>query len=101
MVIYDFTGGNIWYHGTASTDYTANFINLPTDDNKVTTATIILPQDSIAYVPTIVQIDGTTQIVKWGGATAGNSNKVDIIGFTFIRTNSSWSQVLGNINSFS
>jgi len=102
-IVYDFTGGNIWYHGTASTDYTANFINLSTENNRAITTTIILPQGPTAYVPTIVQIDGVTQSVKWsGGASAsGSPDKVDIIGFTFIRTGSSWSQVLGNINPFS
>jgi hypothetical protein len=102
-IVYDFTGGNIWYHGTASNDYTANFINLSTENNRAITTTIILPQGPTAYIPTIVQIDGITQSVKWsGGASAsGSPDKVDIIGFTFIRTESSWSQVLGNINSFS
>ena len=101
-IVYDFTGGNIWYHGTASTDYTANFINLSTENNRSITTTIILSQGPTAYVPTIVQIDGVTQSVKWsGGVTAsGSPDKVDIIGFKFIRTGSSWSQVLGNINPF-
>jgi len=103
IVVYNFSTGSIWYHTSASTDYTANFINLPTENLRVITTTIILPQGSTAYVPTIVQIDGVTQSVKWSGgiSASGSSDKVDIIGFTFIRTASSWSQVLGNINPFS
>jgi len=103
IVVYNFSTGSIWYHTSASTDYTANFINLPTENLRVITTTIILPQGPTAYVPTIVQIDGVTQSVKWSGgiSASGSSDKVDIIGFTFIRTASSWSQVLGNINPFS
>ena len=63
--------------------------------------TIILSQGSTAYIPTSVKINNVSQSIKWAGGTAsGSSNKVDIIGFTFIRTSSSWSQVLGQINPF-
>lgn len=101
-VTYDFSGGSIFYHGTASQNYTADFINIPTTNNRTITTTIILSQGSVAYTPTVVKIDGTTQSVKWAGGTAsGTANGVDIIGFTFIRTSSTWTQVLGQINPFS
>ena len=101
-VTYDFTGGSIFYHGTASQNYTADFINIPTTDNRTLTTTIILSQDSTPYIPTVVKIEGITQSVKWAGGTySGTANGVDIIGFTFIRTSSTWTQVLGQINPFS
>ena len=101
-VTYDFSGGSIFYHGTASQNYTADFINMPTTNNRAITATIIIDQDSTPYIPTVVKIEGTTQPVKWAGGTySGTANGVDIIGFTFIRTSSTWTQVLGQINPFS
>lgn len=101
-VTYDFSGGSIFYHGTASTNFTADFINIPTKNNRAITTTIILSQDSTPYIPTVVKIEGITQSVKWGGGTySGTANGVDIIGFTFIRSGSDWAQVLGQIKTFS
>jgi hypothetical protein len=74
----------------------------PTTDNRAITATIVMSQSSTAYMPTVVQINGSSQQVKWAGGTAsGTPNQVDIVGFTFIRSGGYWSQVLGQINTFS
>lgn len=102
-VVYDFSTGSIWYHSSTNTNYEANFINVPTDNNRAITTTIIISQGSTAYIPTSVRINnGSSESIKWSGGTAsGSVNKVDIIGFTFIRTSSSWTQVLGQINPFS
>jgi hypothetical protein len=101
-VTYDFSTGNIWYHATASTNYTANFINVPTIDGTTITSTIIISQGATGYSPNVVKIAGVTQSVKWAGGTYSvSTNKVDIVGFTFIRSSSSWVQVLGQISSFS
>ena len=102
-VTYDFSSGNIWYHGTASQNYTANFINVPTTNWRTITTTVVIAQGGTAYIPTSVKVNGTASTVKWAGGTAsGSSNKVDIIGFSFIYTNSGIpTQVLGQINSFS
>jgi hypothetical protein len=100
-VFYDFTTGSNWYHSSATTNYTANFTNVPTTDNRAITATIIINQGSTAYIPTSVQINSVSQTIKWSGGTAsGNANQVDIVGFTFIRSGGSWAQVLGQINTF-
>ena len=102
VVVYDFTDGSIWYHSTASTNYSANFINIPETNNRAITATIIISQGATGYFPNSVSINGVAQNVKWSGGTYSvSSNKIDIIGFTFLRTGSSWSQVFGQISSFS
>jgi len=101
-VTYDFNTGSIWYHGTASTNYTARFINLPTTNDRVLTATIMINQGPTGYSPTTLQIEGATQSIKWAGGTYSvSTNKVDIVGFTFVRSGSTWTQVLGQISSFS
>ena len=101
-VVYDFTTGAIWYHATASTNYSANFTNIPTTNNRAITATIIISQGATGYSPTSVRIDGVTQSVKWSSGTYSvSTNKVDIVGFTFLRSGNSWSQVFGQISSFS
>lgn len=101
LVTYDFSTSDIWYHGTASTNYTANFTNLPITDGVVT-STIIISQGTTGYSPNVILIEGVAQSVKWAGGTYSTStNKVDVVGFTFIRSAGSWTQVLAQINSFS
>jgi hypothetical protein len=100
-LVYDFSTGSNWYHSSINTNYTANFINIPITDNRVTTVSIVINQGSTAYIPQVVQIGGTASTIKWAGGTAsGNANQVDIVGFTFIRSGGSWAQVLGQINTF-
>jgi hypothetical protein len=100
-VVYDFSTGSNWYHSSINTNYTANFTNIPTTNNRATTVTIVLNQGSTAYIPTSVQVDGDSQTIRWAGGTAsGTPNQVDIVGFTFIRSGGSWAQVLGQINTF-
>ena len=101
IVVYDFSTGSNWYHSSATTNYTANFTNVPTDNNRAITTTIIINQGSTAYIPTTLQISGSSQVIKWAGGTAsGTANQVDIVGFTFIRSGGVWAQVLGQINTF-
>ena len=100
-VVYDFLTGSNWYHSSVTTNYTANFINIPTDNNRAITTTIILNQGPTPYIPHALQIGGTASTIKWSGGTAsGTANQVDIVGFTFIRSGNSWAQVLGQINTF-
>jgi hypothetical protein len=100
-VVYDFSTGSNWYHSSITTNYTANFTNIPTTNNRAITATIVMSQSSTAYMPTAVQIDGSSQQIRWAGGTAsGTPNQVDIVGFTFIRSGNVWDKVLGQINTF-
>jgi hypothetical protein len=101
IMTYDFNVGSIWYHGTASTDFTANFINVPTDENKALTLSIIISQGATGYLPNVLQIEGVTQSIKWASGTYSvSTNKLDIIGLSLLRVESSWI-VLGQIGSFS
>jgi hypothetical protein len=101
-IFFDFNDGSIWYIDTIGSDFIADFINLPTTDNRVTTGTIVIPQGVTAYVPVSVFIDGSPVTTLWGnGATAvGNPNQTDIIGFSFFRYGGTWSNVLAQLNTF-
>jgi hypothetical protein len=101
-VVYDFRTGSIWYHATASTNYSANFINIPTTNDRAITSTIIISQGATGYSPTSVRIDGVTQSVRWSSGTYSvSTNKVDVVGFTFLRSGNAWAQIFGQISSFS
>jgi hypothetical protein len=98
---YDLSDSSIWYHNSVSNDYTANFVNVPTIDNRVVTVNVIISQSSVAYAPTTIQINGNTYPVKWkDGLSSGNVNKVDSFEFNFIRSGGSWVQVLGDVKKY-
>jgi hypothetical protein len=102
LVVYDYSSSSIFYHATASTNFTANFTNLPTTNNRVLSATIVISQGATAYIPNIVQIAGVTQSIKWAGGTqSGTTNSLDLISFNFIRTGNVWTSVIGQIAPFS
>jgi hypothetical protein len=102
LVVYDYSLSSIFYHATASTNFTANFTNLPTTNNRVLSATIVISQGATAYIPNIVQIAGVTQSIKWAGGTqSGTTNSLDLISFNFIRTGNVWTSVIGQIAPFS
>jgi len=101
VVVYDYSLSSLWYHATASTNFTANFTNLPTTNNRVLTASIVINQGLNGYIPNIVQIEGVTQSVKWpGGTQSGTSYNLDIVTFNFIRTGNTWTNVIGQVASF-
>jgi len=102
-VAHNFGTGSIWYHSSISADFTANFTNVPTTNNRTIACTLILVQGATARIPTAVQIDGVGQTIKWLGsasAPTGNANKVDIVSFTLIRTGTAWAQVLGSLTTY-
>ena len=99
---YDFNLGSVWYHNDLGVDYDANFINIPTTQNRTITVTIIIAQGATAYLPTVVIINGASQTIKWSNATppTGTPNQTDIIGLSFINIGGTFVEILGNISTF-
>lgn len=101
-ITYDFLLGNIWYHDDLSTDFSADFVNVPSDSNVTITSNIIISQSGTAYLPTSVTINGSSQTIKWVGGTppTGNPNQVDVVGFSFINFGGTFVQTLAQLSSF-
>lgn len=99
---YNFSNGSIWYHATASTNFSINFTNLPTINSRVITSTIMINQGLTAYSISSLQINGVTQSIRWanGSTPSATASRVSIYGFTFIRTESIWKHVFGQMNNF-
>lgn len=99
---YNFNNGAVFYSTNATADWTANFTNVPTTDDRAISTAIIVSQGATAYIPTAVQIDGVSQTINWAGGSApgGTNDGIDILSFTLIRTGASWS-VLGALSSYS
>ena len=100
-VTHDITTGSVFYHSGMADDFTVNFTNVPTDDNRSLSVSLIMTQGATAYMPTAVQIAGTDQTISWAGGSVptGTANKKDVVNFTLIRNSSSW-EVIGIANSY-
>jgi hypothetical protein len=100
-VSYDLTLANIFYANAPTGDITANFTNVPTNNNRVITPTVILSQSATARIVSAVQIDSSPATINWanGVTPTGTANKQDVFGFSLIRSGSAW-KVLGQMSSY-
>ena len=101
VVAHDFATGSIFYHTSLAANFTANITNVPTTNNRTIGVALVLSQGGTAYIPTALQIDGSAVTIKWADASvpSGNTNQVDVVSFTLIRTGSAWI-ALGVLNTF-
>jgi hypothetical protein len=102
VVTADYSTGDIFYVGTApSSNFTVNLTNAPTDNGKVITVVIFVTQGSTGYYPSVVQVAGSAQTIKWANSAApiptSSAGKIDIFSFTFVRRSSAWT-VFGSSN---
>jgi len=87
----NWTAGNIYYIANApSASMTFNATNVPTDNSKIMTINVLVTQGSTGYIPTVFQIDGASNTIRWAGGTAptptSSAGKIDIFSFTLQRT---------------
>jgi hypothetical protein len=100
-VAHDLSTGSVFYHSSISNNFTANFTNVPTTNDRAIGVTLILAQGVTPYMSTALQIDGSAQTIKWvnNSTPTGTASKVDIVGFSLIRTGSAWT-VLGQYSTY-
>jgi hypothetical protein len=100
-VVHDFKTASTWYHSMISQNFTPNFINLPTENDRVIECRLVLIQGATPYIPNAIKIAGTDTTVDWRGSSlpSGTANKKDLVTFTFIRTGSIW-VVLGRLDTY-
>lgn len=95
-ILYALTSSSstIFYHAvTPTSNWTAAISGLPTDNGKVFTIVIMVPQGATPYAITALSINAVAQSILWIGATgapSGNANKTDMWSFTLIRRNNTW-----------
>jgi hypothetical protein len=87
----DWTAGNIYYIASApSGSMTFNVTNVPTDNSKIMTINVLVTQGSTGYIPTVFQIAGSSNTIRWAGGSAptptSSAGKIDIFNFTMQRT---------------
>jgi len=100
-VVHDFSTGAVFYHSSLSANFTANFTNVPTTNNRTIAVVLLLSQGATGYYPSAVQIAGVAQTILWQGALlpSGTANRIDIVSFTLIRTGSVWT-VIGALTTY-
>lgn len=100
-VVHDVKQGAIFHHSSIAANFTANFTNVPTTNNRAVTLVFFLIQGAAPYAPTAVQIDGVSQTINWANGTAPTpaANKKEVAAFTLVRTGSAW-LVLGNYSTY-
>lgn len=100
-LIFDTTRQSIFYVNNATSNITANFINVPTVDNRIISTTVILSQSTTARIVSAVQIAGVASTINWANnvVPTGNSGKQDIFGFNLIRSGSAW-KTLGQMTTY-
>jgi hypothetical protein len=87
IVVYNCSNSQIFFHNTATANWTANFTNLALDVNYATTICIIITQGSTGYYPATVQIAGNSQTLNWQGNTlpTPSTNRRDVATFSILR----------------
>ena len=100
VTVMNFLETNIGFIASApSANFTLNLTNVPTDNNKAITITLLVTQGATGYIPNVFQIDGSAQTIKWlSGVTptpTSSAGKVDFYNFTVTRRSSAWT-VYGN-----
>ncbi len=99
---HNLNNGSIFYHTSIGGNFTANFTNVPTDNDRTISVALVLVQGGTAYIANLVQIDNNPVTIKWvnGQVPTGSASNVNIESFTLIRTGSAWT-VLGSMSTFS
>ena len=100
VTVMNFNETNIGFIASApSANFTLNITNVPTDNLKTISVTVMVTQGATGYIPNVLQIDGSAQTIKWlAGVTptpTSSLNKVDFFNFTLVRRLSAWT-VYGN-----
>jgi len=92
VVAHSLLLGNNFSHSGILANFTANFTNVPTTDNRKYELTLYLTQGVTGYFATSVQIDGVAQNIYWAGGTlpAPGSSSFDTQSFTLIRSGGTW-----------
>ena len=101
-VEHNLNNSAIFYHTSPDNNFTANFTNMPTTNNRTTSVTLIISQGGGARMAVGVAVDGVSQQENWqnGIIPSGTPNGIDIVSFTFIRVSDTWT-VIGSATSYS
>ena len=101
IVTHDYSSAAVFVHSNIAANFTANFTNVSSTNNRSLVVALILNQTATPFLCNAVQINGAAQTIRWPSAAQPTvtANRTEIQSFSMIRTNNAWT-VLGSLNSF-
>lgn len=78
-----YTTGNVHLISGLSGNYTFNWTGVPTTNNRTFALTHIVSQGGTAYIPSVLQINGSGVTINWAGnvTPSGTTNRTNIVSF--------------------
>jgi hypothetical protein len=92
-VVHDFKTSSTWYHSSISQDFTPNFTNLPTNNDRVIPLKLIVANGATPYKPlSPIKIAGTDVAVTWEGGVypTGTANLTTVWTYNLVRNAGTW-----------
>jgi hypothetical protein len=92
-VVHDFQTSSTWYHSSISQDFTPNFANVPTTDDRVIPIKLIVANGATPYKPlSPIKIAGTDVAVTWEGGVypTGTANLTTVWTYNLVRNAGTW-----------
>jgi hypothetical protein len=82
--VFDWSQNSVWTLSSLSTNFTANFINVPEVQNKSYVVLLNLLQSGFPFYTSTLQVNNTTVAIKWANGTLPTpaANKVELESFT-------------------
>jgi hypothetical protein len=102
IVSFNFANGAIYYCSSMTTNFTANFINIPTTANTSMVTTLVLQQGGTPYFTSTVQVNSSSVTIRWPNATVATAtaNRLEVESFTIYGNGLSTWYVMGQLTSF-
>ena len=99
----NYNDGAIHYATVAPTgNFTISLTNVPTTTSKSITMSFLVTQGSTGYIPTTLNLNGSSQTIRWVGGSAptptSSAGKIDIFNFTLILAASNVVIASANLN---
>jgi len=92
-VVHDFKTSSTWYHSSISQNFTPNFTNVPTDNDRIIPIKLIVANGSTPYKPlSPIKIAGTDVAVTWEGGVypSGTANQTTVWTYNLVRNAGTW-----------
>ena len=92
-VVHDFKTSSTWYHSSISQNFTPNFTNVPTDNDRVIPIKLIVANGSTPYKAlSPIKINGSDVAVTWEGGVypSGTANLTTVWTYNLVRNAGTW-----------
>jgi hypothetical protein len=100
LVVHDTAASTTFYHSGMTANFTANFTNVPTTNNREHTIKLIYNQGAVTgYYASIIQINGSAASVRYNTAPVPTASRIEVQTLTLVRAFNAW-LVLGQFDEY-